>query len=924
MKRALSIRAYLLLLALGVMLPFLALHVYLVVRQTGHETQTAQDMVLSLAHIATGDTEHFLADAKQVLQRLAEQPAIRSLDARQCGTYLRLFPCVNPNFCSISVVTAAGDTVCSVAAPSSRPVDIRQVPHWLDQTLARRDMSISALFVDTDSERPLILLGHPIYEASGKNKGALSIAVDLLNYDSLHYKTALENARLPPGSVVTIIDSVGRVIARWPNAGKWVGTDSHDVPIVRSVLYGEAQVGLRAKGMDGVEKLYGIAAIRGTDWHLYAGLPVAVILTPVEDLLFRNLALGVAIAILALGLALYLGGLIRTPIRGLSHAAAAAAEGRMDVRAPQHGPHEVIEMGVRFNEMLVARARAEEALAQEKERAEVTLASIGDAVITTNEQGMVTYLNPVAEQLTGWPTVQAHGQPLFSVVRLVDTKSGTEVQKTLERAIEDGFLVSVDDSTTLINRHGQEYAIADCAAPIRDREGMLVGTVLVFRDISKARELSHKLSWQATHDALTGLFNRTEFEYRVTRAVDAVKTLTQQHALLYLDLDQFKIVNDTCGHVAGDELLRHLAVLIQDQVRDDDTLARLGGDEFGVLLINCPLEQALRIADEFRETIQDFHFAWQGNIFRVGVSIGVVPIDSQSENLAQVLSAADAACYAAKDKGRNRVHVFQPDNLELVKHLGEMQWVQRISNAFEEDRFLLYVQPIVPLDDAANKPRFAEVLIRLRDESGDILPPGAFLPAAERYNLMPTIDRWVLRTLFNQLDKYHERLDGDEIYSINISGPTLSDEHFLDFVIDRLASLSLPPTRICFEITESAAIHNLSQARRFITVFKNMGCHFALDDFGSGLSSFGYLKNLAVDHLKIDGSFVRDMDTDSLDAAMVESINNIGHVMSMTTVGESAEHQLVVEKLRLLGVDYVQGYAISRPVPLEEYLAGTS
>ena len=924
MKRTLSIRTYLLVLVLGVMLPFLALHLYLVVRQTAKETQTAQDMVVSLAYIAAGDTEHFLTDARQVLHRLADQPAIRSLNAPQCGTFLRLFPCVNPNFCSISVVTAAGAPVCAVAAPTDQPVDVRQAPDWLHKTLAMTGMNISALFVDSSSARPLILLGHAIRDVAGDNNGVLSIAVDLLNYDSVHYKTALENARLPTGSVVTVIDDVGRVIARWPNADKWVGTDSHDVPIVRHVLAGDAGQGMLTRGMDGVEKLYGVAAIHGTRWHLYAGIPAAVVLTPVEDLLLRNLALGAAIAILALGLALYLGGLIRNPIRRLSWAAGAAAEGRMDVRVPQHGPQEVVEMGMRFNEMLEARSRAEQALAEEKERAEVTLSSIGDAVITTDEQGMVTYLNPVAEQLTGWPTIQARGLPLFKIMRLVDTMSGTLVQKTLQQAIEDGYLVSVDDSTTLVNRHGQEYAIADCAAPIRDLQGTLVGTVLVFRDISKARELSHKLSWQATHDALTGLFNRTEFEHRLSHAVEEAKEMTQQHALLYLDLDQFKVVNDTCGHVAGDELLRHLAVLLLDRVRDNDILARLGGDEFGVLLDHCPLDQALRIADEFRETIQDFHFAWQGKIFRVGVSIGVVPIDSSSESLTQVLSAADAACYAAKDKGRNRVHVFQPDNLELVRHLGEMQWVQRISNAFEEDRFLLYAQPIVPLDDAAHKPHFAEILIRLRDESGEILPPGAFLPAAERYNLMPTVDRWVMRTLFQQLGKYRNQLDEQEIYSINISGPSLSDEHFLDFVIDQLAGLPLPPARICFEITESAAIHNLAQARRFITVFKNMGCHFALDDFGSGLSSFGYLKNLAVDHIKIDGAFVRDMHTDSLDAAMVESINNIGHVMSLATVGESAEHQAIVEKLRQMGVDYVQGYAIAPPVPLDEYLGAKS
>lgn len=920
MKRALSIRAYLLLLVLGVMVPFMVLHLYLVSRETERETRTAQDMVVSLAHIAAGDTEHFLTDARVVLQRLVEQPAIRSLDAQQCATHLRLFPCVNPNFCAISVDTAAGVSVCAVAEANSRPINVLQDPNTMRKTLASKDMTISEQFVDADSARHLILLSHPIRDASGNNSAVLTIAVDLLNYDSLHYKTALENAKLPPGSVVTIIDARGRVIARWPNAANWVGADSHDVPIVRQALADTAASGVRARGMDGVEKVYGIAAIRGTDWRLYAGIPVAVILTPLQEVMFHNLALGAAIAVLAAALALYLGGLIRTPIRRLSWAASAAAQGRMGARVPQGGPQEVIELGESFNEMLTERARAEETLALEKERAEVTLASIGDAVITTDEQGKVTYLNPVAEQLTGWPTVQAHGLPLFSVLKLVDSATGKPLQLSLEQAIVSGYLVSVDDNTLLVNRHGQKYAVADCAAPIRDRQARLIGTVLVFRDISKTQELSRKLFWQASHDAMTGLFNRAEFEKRLSQAMESAKQSSLQHALLYLDLDQFKIVNDTCGHVAGDELLRHLTGLLLEQVRDNDTLARLGGDEFGVLLENCPLDQALRIADAFRESIQDFRFAWHGKTFNTGVSIGVVPIDGESGSFTQVLSAADAACYAAKDKGRNRVHVFQPDNLDLAKRLGEMQWVQRISNAFEENRFLLYAQVIMPLDEQANKPRYQEILIRLRDETGEILPPGAFLPAAERYNLMPTLDRWVLRTLFAWLGEHRDRLDGREIYCVNIAGSSLSDEHFLDFVIDQLAGLPLPPARICFEITESAVIHNLTQATRFITVLKNMGCHFALDDFGAGLSSFTYLKNLAVDHLKIDGSFVRGMDTDNLDAAMVESINNIGHVMNLVTVAEYAESEAIIEKLRQLGVDYVQGYAISPPIPLDEHL----
>lgn len=623
--------------------------------------------------------------------------------------------------------------------------------------------------------------------------------------------------------------------------------------------------------------------------------------------------MGNIVVILAAGLAFYLGGLIRDPIRKLSQISIATAQGLTEFRPLRTGPREVIEVGESINVTV-------QALADEKERVEVTLASIGDAVITTDGEGRVTYLNPVAEQMTGWNLSQAHGLPLFSVAKFIDTISGQPLRKTLEQAIEEGYLVNVNENTVLVNRHGQEFAVADCAAPIRDREGKLVGTVLVFRDITLAQELTRKLSWQATHDVLTGLYNRTEFERRLQESIKSAKRDELQHAMLYLDLDQFKIVNDSCGHAAGDELLKHLTVLLQEEVRGVDVLARLGGDEFGVLLENCPLDQALRIAEEFRETVQEFRFSWNGKTFTIGVSIGVVPITLDVENPAKVMGAADAACYAAKEKGRNRVLVYEPENVDVARHVGAMQWVQRISNALDENRFHLYCQSIVPLSESESKLNYYEILIRMQDEAGEILLPGAFLPAAERYNLMATIDRWVTRTLFARLNEYKNKLDKRARYCLNISGPSLSDEHFLDFVIDQFAQAGIPPERICFEITESAAILNLSHATRFITVLRNMGCSFALDDFGTGISSFGYLKSLQVDHLKIAGTFILNIESTGPEAAMVESINNIGHVMNMTTIGEWAESESIIERLRELKVDYVQGNGVSPPVPLDKHL----
>lgn len=433
-------------------------------------------------------------------------------------------------------------------------------------------------------------------------------------------------------------------------------------------------------------------------------------------------------------------------------------------------------------------------------------------------------------------------------------------------------------------------------------------------------EATERLSYQASHDALTGLVNRREFEHRLEKALSSARTEGRVHALCYLDLDQFKIVNDTCGHVAGDELLRQLTVLLQSKVRDTDTLARLGGDEFGVLLVNCPLGQAQIIADLFRRTVKDFHFRWQDKPFTIGVSIGLVPITPDCTTLHDVLSNADTACYAAKDLGRNRVHVYRIEDSELVRRQGEMNWVARITHAIEENRFRLYYQTIMPLLDKAGEGLHFEILLRMMDDNGEIIPPMAFIPAAERYNLMPSIDRWVVSSAFGL---YWKLFPGDlqqerHTCTVNLSGPSLCDDYFLEFIQRQFALYQVPHDHICFEITETAAITNLTRAMEFIRELRAKGCRFSLDDFGSGLSSFTYLKNMAVDYLKIDGSFVRDMVDDPMDYAMVGAINHVGHVMGLKTIAECVESEMVREKLCEMGVDFVQDYGVEPPRPLED------
>ncbi len=463
---------------------------------------------------------------------------------------------------------------------------------------------------------------------------------------------------------------------------------------------------------------------------------------------------------------------------------------------------------------------------------------------------------------------------------------------------KDGSIVTLQNSVRLINWDG---------------EPAIQSTVI---DVTEARSLSEQLSYQASHDSLTGLINRRAFEQRLQHLLETARAEKSEHVLCYLDLDQFKVINDNCGHTAGDEMLRQIANVLLPHVRGQDTLARLGGDEFGVLLEHCSVTQAQRVITAMRKAVEDFRFAWKGKSFNIGVSIGVVAINQASEKMANVLSMADAACYAAKDAGRNRVHVYSEDDAQLAKRRGEMHWVAVINRALEENRFLLYRQSFRPLRESDDQRHGCELLVRMKDENGKMVVPGAFLPAAERYNLSTNLDRWVIRAAFNWFGSHRQQLEQTLLCSINLSGSSLGDKEFLDFVMRQFADSKLPPAKICFEITETAAIANLTHATRFIAALKQLGCRFALDDFGSGLSSFAYLKNLPVDYVKIDGMFVKDIVDDEISLAMVRSINEMGHVMGKQTIAEFVENDAILEKLREIGVDYAQGYGIDLPRPV--------
>ena len=547
---------------------------------------------------------------------------------------------------------------------------------------------------------------------------------------------------------------------------------------------------------------------------------------------------------------------------------------------------------------------------------QLALNSLAEAIIATDERGRITFMNPAAERLTGSEAAQATGKLLEEIVSLVDESDRRLLADPVHQALVRGAPVTLGRRALLLSRStGGERSIELSASPVRNEAKEVVGAALLLHDVTELRGLARQMSYQATHDALTGLVNRREFERRLEEAIDSGQRGDGQHVLCYLDLDRFKLVNDTSGHLAGDSMLREVAKLLRDAVRDSDTVARLGGDEFGMLLIGCPLEKARQIADDVCRSVGDYRFVWKDRIFNIGVSVGLVEISRESGTLEELMAAADTACYVAKKQGSGRVAVYSARDEALARHSGEIQWLQRLQGALKDNRFQLYQQVIVPAHGGDGGPAM-EVLIRLRDENGQELPPAEFMRAAERYRLMGLVDRWVVQTTLAALGRGAIVVQPDRSVAINISGQTLGDAQFLEFVVECLDSTGVAPAQICFEIAESAVVANLEHARRFVGVLHGMGCKFALDDFGSGVGSFSNLKNLPLDYLKIDGSFIRNLARDTVNQAMVTAMIKLARTLNFKVIAEQVEDTTALEAARRMGVDYLQGYAIGRPQPL--------
>ncbi|MBT9569352.1 MAG: EAL domain-containing protein, partial [Thiobacillus sp.] len=652
------------------------------------------------------------------------------------------------------------------------------------------------------------------------------------------------------------------------------------------------------------------------------GLSLASYVASKDSILRQSMLIAgaeILFTLLALGLA---GYLLTRHIKSLLAATQTISSGDYDLRIPVASRDEIGVLANNFNTMtetirsrIDALRQSEQALHEEKERAEVTLHSIGDGVITTDLQGRVRYLNPVAEHLTGLALADAQDRPIETVYRVRDEISGSQLANPVRLCLAEDTVISGVNLAQLVSVSGRTYAVEETAAPIRGKDGATMGAVLVFHDVTDAREASRKLAYQATHDALTGLINRREFERLVEATLQDAKLNGSHNAFCYMDLDQFKVVNDTCGHVAGDALLVELATMIRHRTNENDTVARLGGDEFGILMRNTPLEEARVMAEEIRNRIRDYRFVWDGQTFEVGISIGVVPIRPDTSAAADIFSNADIACFMAKDLGRNQIHVSNLNDVEQARRQQEMQWSVRIPNALANDRFELHYQKITPLDSTRGETPRCELLVRMLDDDGALILPGRLIPAAERFRHMPEIDRWVIHNALKLIVEHGERL-GMAAYAINLSGQSLGQADLLDFVKREILRSGVNPRLITFEITETSAIRNVSHAARFMAELKKMGCQFSLDDFGSGLSSFGYLKMLPVDYLKIDGSFVRNMLHDEHDHSIVIAITQIAKTLNIACVAEWIEDEATLLALKEIGVDYGQGFFLHRPEAL--------
>lgn len=620
---------------------------------------------------------------------------------------------------------------------------------------------------------------------------------------------------------------------------------------------------------------------------------------------------------------------VSKPLTLLSRGIEKIKAGNLQYRISEQSSGEIGILEHNINEMAVTLARAQtierrqaaNLLQSERIKAHTTLESIGEGVITTNEKAIITYINPAAIRLTGFKYEESVGRPLNEIFKSYFESEIQQIAYPIESCLQHGHIIRHDALLKLTRKDGEQFIIRDTTTPIRDYNSNIVGAVVIFDDFSTLHAMAEKLVYQASHDDLTGLYNRREFENQLDLSLNETKQSQSENTVFFIDLDQFKIVNDSCGHVAGDQLLKQISQLLKSKIREHDIIARLGGDEFGIILRNCPEDNAIKLAGVILGVMQSFIFYWGNQHFNVGACLGLVTLNSKFINTSDILMAADSACYLAKEIGRNSMHIYQPSDKEQQKRRSEIKWVQRLKTAVEKNNFVLYAQKILPLKDNA-LPSHYEILLRLNLDN-NIYAPTTFLSAAERYNIMPDIDRWVINELFIHIEKFYNianKAEQPSRFNINLSGQSLTRDNFQKFVYDTVTACKIDHSLITFEITETATIANLAHAIDFMKTLKQMGCQFALDDFGSGLSSFGYLTSLPLDYIKIDGKIVREIVTNPINMSIVESINRIAHIMELKTIAEFAEDEAIIARLQSCDIDFAQGFYLGVPLPLEKIL----
>jgi diguanylate cyclase (GGDEF)-like protein/PAS domain S-box-containing protein len=725
-----------------------------------------------------------------------------------------------------------------------------------------------------ETQRWLVYAGRQLQRPDGSFAGAVLMAFDA----DLLTEGFVVNEH--PGNVAGVVGGDGVFRSRLADDKLSSGDLVDGERVVREAARAERRLAPTPALSDQAPRFLSITRIPGHDLYAMVSVPASTSLAAYEAFRTQSIA-----AALAGGLAILVITLVITRQTG------------------------------RLRRTVFEKEKAELRVFHEKELLEVTLRSIVDGVATTNHLGRITYLNPAAEAMTGWPAADAIGRPVSEVVCLTHPHTRERLGLGLNEIARPGAQPRPSRDSVMVNRAGVHRSIEDTAAPILNLHGKAVGAVLVLHDVSPAKKLAAEMSYQANHDLLTGLLNRAAFELRLDTAL-ATAVDDTPGVVMILDLDQFKVVNDTCGHAAGDQLLKQVAELLTQEIRKQDTLARLGGDEFGVLLEACPMEPALRVAEAMRQKVSELQFRWEGRTFQLSTSIGVVPFRARHGSRSELLRVADSSCYVAKEAGRNRVHVHDETDTAVATRNDELDWFSRLQKALTEDRFVLYVQRIASIQQGGAQHESAEVLIRLRDDDGNIVAPIAFIPAAERYGLMPSIDRWVISNAFRMHAGFARQYKRPVRFSINLSGASMADPSLVAFVRTQLKKHRVAPELICFEITETAAVASFDVAVQMINSLRELGCRFALDDFGAGMSSFAYLKRLPVDYIKIDGAFVKDMEKDAVDFAMVEAIHNVAHRMGLRTVAEFVQNDTTIEMLRGLGVDYVQGWGVEKPKPL--------